>query len=460
MSKLSYQRQKGSAALLFLLIFPALFAVFVWGLEGARMLQTSARLKDATESAALAVAANQVLTNSTCNHISQSMIEAYFSPESTVAVAENVEGVTTPCVVDGLDTYTITASVTENTWFPNSNFASYGASFSATDSIQFIKDSGPIDVVIVANYASTMSKHEKDMEELVSQIADTLNQTNLPNTLGLVGFDHYVISKEVNWFIFFEYTRFTLSHNVSCVPIPYKLTSYCQDISYLSGWGDGSLLDFLKKVDVLKYLASFDEDYLFDANYIDAEKTIDSIFSSNSSNSWTSYQIGNFKINKIGSDKVSQYETLPLTSNISSIASAINENNRFKVAKGNKATYESASYTGLIEGARLAADGSNSRRLIILLTDGKEESPDIVRKLTNAGLCREITNTSNYQNTPKVELAMIGFDFDDSPSEGEAIKNCIGAGRTYQYSGNEESDQTMLDQVLDIRSQNIGRLVL
>ena len=142
MSKLSYQRQKGSAALLFLLIFPALFAVFVWGLEGARMLQTSARLKDATESAALAVAANQVLTNSTCNHISQSMIEAYFSTESTVAVAENVEGVTTPCVVDGLDTYTITASVTENTWFPNSNFASYGASFSATDSIQFIKDSG------------------------------------------------------------------------------------------------------------------------------------------------------------------------------------------------------------------------------------------------------------------------------------------------------------------------------
>jgi len=459
MNKLSYQRQKGSAALLFLLIFPALFAVFVWGLEGARMLQTSARLKDATESAALAVAANTVLSNATCNSISKSVIESYFSSETTVSVADEVDGVTTPCVVDGLDSYTITASVTENTWFPNSNFASYGASFSATDSIQFIKDSGPIDVVIVANYASTMSKHEKDMEEFVSQIADTLNQTNLPNTLGLVGFDHYVISKEVNWSIF-EYTRFTLSHNVSCIPIPNKLTSFCQDVSDLSGWWDGSFLDFLKKVDVLKYLASFDEDYLFDANYIDAEKTIDSIFSSNSSNSWTFYQRGNFKIKKIDSDKVSQYETLPLTSDISSIASAINENNRFKVAKGNKATYEGASYTGLIEGARLAADGSNSRRLIILLTDGKEESPDIVRKLTNAGLCREITNTSNYQNTPKVELAMIGFDFDDSPSEGEAIKNCIGAGRTYQYSGNEESDQTMLDQVLDIRSQNIGRLVL
>ena len=50
-------KQKGHAALLFVLLIPALFGMFTLGLDGALMLQNDARLNDALEAASLAVAA-------------------------------------------------------------------------------------------------------------------------------------------------------------------------------------------------------------------------------------------------------------------------------------------------------------------------------------------------------------------------------------------------------------------
>lgn len=54
--KRSLQKQRGQASILFALMVPGLFGVFALATDGARALQTSARLNDASEMAVLAIA--------------------------------------------------------------------------------------------------------------------------------------------------------------------------------------------------------------------------------------------------------------------------------------------------------------------------------------------------------------------------------------------------------------------
>ncbi|WP_241910669.1 TadE/TadG family type IV pilus assembly protein, partial [Vibrio lentus] len=57
MRKTSIHRQSGHASVLFALLVPLLFGVFMLASDGARAIQSKARIEDASEVAALAVAA-------------------------------------------------------------------------------------------------------------------------------------------------------------------------------------------------------------------------------------------------------------------------------------------------------------------------------------------------------------------------------------------------------------------
>ncbi len=63
-------KQSGHAAILFAICVPVLFGVFMLGSDGARALQTKARLEEAAEAAVLAVSAedssNHPLAQSVC----------------------------------------------------------------------------------------------------------------------------------------------------------------------------------------------------------------------------------------------------------------------------------------------------------------------------------------------------------------------------------------------------------
>ena len=468
MSKLSYQRQKGSAALLFLLIFPALFAVFVWGLEGARMLQTSARLKDATESAALAVSSLSNVDNTVCSQVTERFVGLYF-PGAAVASPSSNDGSVLCIQQDNDSDFNITASVTEQSWFPNAQIPNYGAQFTATDSVRVRKQQVPVDVVLVASYAMTMSgSKSQNMTTLMGYVADQLKAFNQSqsqdSTLAVVGYDRYTSELGTERYGFFssrERTVRLFSHNLVC-DAPGNSGGAAQEKAKLC----------------FNWHGSFSASTILDANQIDADATIDNIFnedqsSSSSQGSFLSRLLGAlfdllsfifdalgtrnpFEFWQSGGTSYSLYETLPLTSDFDGIKSVIQNTSRFSV---NAFGVEGSSYTGLIEAARVANEGQNQRRLIILLTDGKDASPSVAQSLVNAGLCQTIrTHFASQNPTVQVDLAIVGFDYDQS--KGAAMQQCIGNSNVFAYSShNDDANQNMINGILKVDSKNNSRLI-
>lgn len=489
MKYVTRSKQAGSAALLFILIFPALFAVFVWGVEGARILQSSARLKDATESAALAVSAQQNVTNNECYAITQRFVRAYFPSAQTVQAPAIRQGNEITCVDESAESSTnefnVTAQVTERSWFPNAQIANYGETFSFSDSVVVRQDLlEPIDVILVANYASTMTdssgnfsknKKEKKLQEAVAKIARKLSESNIPNKLALVGFDHFVsdydIYESYSWHYKKKYLRWRLDHFLRCYDTGWisdlclKRGGYFYGIfDYYFYWFDFSfyeMFDFYSSgynfYELYDALNTIDEYSMFNANRIDAEKTLNNIFRN------TAHPVRLFdflydgkqshlKKIEISGHQHSEYDVIELTDDFQSITKGVS---KFKVAS--KSNTKSASYTGLIAGARLADQGENSKRLIILLTDGMEESPAVAEKLVDAGLCQRIRQHFTNQSV-QLELAIIGFDYDTV--SGAAMRRCIGASRQYNYSATDSGvNDDLIDRLLNFSPDGIGRLV-
>lgn len=442
MSKLSYQRQKGSAALLFLLIFPALFAVFVWGLEGARMLQTSARLKDATESAALAAAANTVLSNATCNSISKSVIESYFSSETMVSVADEVDGVTALCVEEDSDIYTVTASVTENSWFPNSSIVNAEGNFVASDQVNFRRDYiDPMDIVLVANFSGTMAgTKEAAVKSVVTSISNKIETLNTEtgtddNRIAVIGYDHlisrrsssgdktydhnlictsssnskntYNCNKENNYnkysvFDYFNPDKIYESETVYNIFNAVDLGSDEEDEDDSSTSCSGSSFNFFN---IFSWgFSSCSDDsassssctvitiviFGFEFSWTDcsgSDSSSDDCKGSSGGSwygiAWNYYTCGSSessgKGNTIEFLTSSLYETLPFGYTDAQITNAIQDDTLFKAIDSG---YGSASYTALIEAARfMAYYGENPVRKIIFVTDGYEQEPDIAKAL-------------------------------------------------------------------------------
>ncbi|MHA7227976.1 TadE/TadG family type IV pilus assembly protein [Vibrio campbellii] len=69
----SLKKQSGHVGMLFAMIIPILFGVFMLGSDGARALQTKARLEEAAEAAVLAVSAE----DSENHTLAQNYIEHY-----------------------------------------------------------------------------------------------------------------------------------------------------------------------------------------------------------------------------------------------------------------------------------------------------------------------------------------------------------------------------------------------
>lgn len=453
----SPKKYSGAAALLFLLIFPGLFAVFVWGVEGARILQSDARLKDATESAALAVSTQTDVTETLCNDLTEAFLNGYF-PTATVEASES------PCVNNEKpNEFQINASISEKTWFPNSNIASYGTSFTVSDSMRVTKKIEPVDVVLVANYSSTMNDKASDLEDTILSISKKVTEDE-GSRVSVIGYDHFVTS--------YDKGRVRLDHNLVCneikkniwILVPISYTEVSKDCIYFGGFFESiaSFIDDLIGINLNpsgfnNLLGMIHEPSLFSKSGVNAESTIENVFLPQKK---TFDLIDVFlQANKNAYDRVktpyhehSTYNVLDLTSNYSDIKNSFD--NKDFLIKGDS-SIKGASYTGLITGARIANSGNNSRKLILMLTDGKEQSSSVADLLFSKGLCQHIKNHFSSRGE-QLEMAIIGFDsgagYDDSTEEGAALKSCIN--RVVKYT-----DENQIEDILNLSSKNVGRLI-
>lgn len=195
-TKLSGKSQSGHAGFMFVAVFPALFGMYIWAIDGAHMLQSDARLTDAMEVASLVIAAEDIGKQSEVT--AQRFISSYFPDvplqDIQVTVSSGKE-------VDQENTlYSLNVEIKRDTLFNSPG--GYDSSFTLNRNSSSSKGvtQQPIDLVLVADYSGSMysgGKYER-LQSTIVDIANSIKSSNeerndesTKSRIGLVGYDMY-----------------------------------------------------------------------------------------------------------------------------------------------------------------------------------------------------------------------------------------------------------------------------
>jgi len=452
--------QQGHAAILFAMMIPVLFGVFMIGSDGARAVQDKARLNEALEVASLAVSAQASSNSSTRASTAASYIQ-YFFPSADVSTDDisvtvttcNPESTVDGCNSDSLEryfNYEVTGTITQDSWFPGNNvIAGFGddydvGSYSSSRKYQ----SEAIDVMLVSDFSASMYQtweggENRKFEDVMSiwlEIADvirdynsTISEDSNKSTIGVSGYDFYTKTNDGNFAgnIYCDKHRYYYKKNNK-----YYYTSYSVDSEYRC--------------------ESFSPDYP-EYNELNVEKTIEKIFLTTDgihSSGWSQSEVTN----------ISKFTNIALTSDYDTFKNSVSTTN-FNITKGEgSGTFSPA---GVIRGAQLLNEGSNSKRLLIVLSDGGDSytnnssDPDennyhidnFSDQLYNAGLCTSIRENFTKDDID-ITMAVIGFDYviDDFPQ----LSTCVGEDNVYQAENSEEIENTILSLI----TEEIGHLAI
>jgi tight adherence protein G len=113
-----------------------------------------------------------------------------------------------------------------------------------------------------------------------------------------------------------------------------------------------------------------------------------------------------------------------------------------------------------MRGAQMLSEGTNPRRLLIVLSDGDDTGStqtNIHRKLVDAGMCNKIreelsSGTSASGQTIKARLAVVGFDYD--VNDNTALRDCAGDENVFKAQNTDD----ILNKILELITEEIGHL--
>jgi tight adherence protein G len=414
--------QHGHAALLFCMMIPILFGVFTLGSDGARMLQEKARMDEAVEVASLAVSAADASNDiSSLKTIAKDYI-AYFFPVGTITddnvtvtkVACEVSSTTCPIEADEerYHEYTVSAVLKEENWFSGSSSTSpsFDKIFQlAGSSISRKYQSEALDVIYVADFSGSMSSVLRSA------------------TGSDVGVAKYVILKNIIIDVNNTLKEFNSHLSTGDSKAKVGFAGYNHWAHKTSSCG----------VDYIKYTSNGT------SVSFSATNNYGSIFNS---------AVG---CKNIADIYAGRFNDIALTASFTDFSSAI----------ASFAPYlnygQTNSVQGLISGARLANDGTNRRKLLIILSDGVDYPESITtNRLYNDGLCNTIRNGLNNKKTTddkyvESRIVMIGFDYD--PTGNPGLSTCVGgtsSGNIFRANNSEELKTTILTLI----NEEIGRL--
>lgn len=411
-----FRKQSGHAAILFAMIIPGLFGLFTLASDGARAIQTKARIEDASEIAVLAIAAHNDDNKNSQGSGSGSSVNRKIATDYLEAYLHDIDSLKDlkihkyncdqiPECVAGLARgeprffqYEVEATSRHISWFPGgSSMSGFGKTFSAKGAATARKyQSEAVDIVFASDYSGSMgwdwnggsNKKYIDLRNIIKIVTDELQKFNdlnngNNNKVGLTGFNYYTQTKPTN-------------------------RSYVCLMSQLvyNSWGG-----------------------------LDANATKNSVFREKDNNycvrSYAPYQ----------------FKDLALTDNYNSFNNSIN---KFRPDSS------TASYQGIIRGAQMLKKGDNPRRLLIVLSDGAD-SDSTLRQLVNVGMCTKIKQglstgqTSDGQNI-KARLAVVGFDY--NVNNNTALRDCAGAENVFKAQNTDD----ILNKILELITEEIGHL--
>lgn len=436
--------QKGHAIILFILMVPILFGIFVLAIEGTCALMNKARTEDATEAAALAIASlNEVDAQSGENNeaLVTDYLNAYFDDIDEISNVSvlRLECEDNPECLAGLAAgedryfdYDVDVTVRWESWFTGD--LSFGENFSALGgTIATKKQSDGIDVMFVTDFSGSMyeswsggSEKYLDVISIIGEITDRLKVVNERSTgeLSTVG----VVPYNSN-------TMTTYRSNPNASDNAYDNANSNAQGLYETCW--------------MRHEENYESG---GQQWVDVDLTLTNLYAEKGE------EYCGLKHDGYSGEDTEHIQDIELTTDFDSLTATL-------------ATFHpggsTASYQGLIRGAQLLAKGDNVKRLMILLSDGVDYyygaiSPygrteyETANLLVNGGMCDTIREgLAGYTTSGRpiqLTLAVIGFDYD--PSTNPALTNCVGSENVYvAYS----TDQRY-DLIVDLISEEMGRL--
>ena len=433
----SIHKQSGHAAMLFAMIIPALFGVFMLGSDGARALQTKARLEEAAEAAVLAVSAE----DSNDNALAKRYIEHYlYDVESVEDIqVERLSCDALPECQAGLERgearyfeYRVADLSQHKSWFAgNDAIVGFGETFNVTGSSKARRyQSQALDITFVVDFSESMNLdwsggHKskiQDLKDIIEDVTDELDKFNKlnpdkQNRVALTGFN-----------------RRTINAN-----------------------SDDELI--VRDQRIINKMGQYDKD-----DEVNFKKTIEQQFKIK----------GEAKRVPNGDDDA-RFNDIFYETNFESFNKKVK---KFKAGGG------TASLQGIIRAGQIITMlADKPKQLIIILSDGEdwnhyaEQTP----KLVDKGMCSNIRNIvgggelknvgylpdrANVQGnkslgmvTSKGEpmsarMAVIGFDYDLKANTG--LKKCVGKENVFKAENKDE----ILDQILALITEEVGHLSL
>ena len=396
-----YIKQQGVAAVTFAILIPLLMGLFVIGVDGANFLRARARVGDAVEVAALAISARASDNKGENQKIAKDFIEAM------TPMAEPVE----------LSDINVTHKVCD----PDSNC------HPGDDSPRFFE----YELDGKVKYKSYFPGYTKDMglkEGYVVMGGRAITRKYQGSAVDVVLATDFSTSMTWNWNG--EAKQAKLKEVVELLAV--ELKKYSENLDKNNTLGLAPFSSFTKErkqvlwgfrqCAVWNLLRYSNGSYNYD-------KTVEDIFKPKQSYCWN--YGGNFY-------------TVPLTENMDSVVSKIKN----MYAEGSTASFE-----GIIRAAQLAKNGTNDRRLIVVLSDGEDVLKDEHMQLLSRNYCDKIRNGIDATgDNVRTKIAVIGIDYDAEADPN--LKNCAGEDNVFTATNMDD----VYNKLIQLISEEVGRL--
>ncbi|NOI83658.1 membrane associated secretion system protein [Vibrio tubiashii] len=423
----SKTKQGGHAALLFALIIPGMWGFFTLAIDGSRALQTKARLGDASEVAALALAARNSSNLSENKKLAQEYISTYI-PASDVSIT-NVERsechVSNNLDCDGANRYSqysLEVSINQDAWLPTQEFVGFGDKYEVAHAATARKYQGDsIDVSFVMDYSGSMGDPWKGKAKY-KHVRDIINDV-------LDELETYQGIQEIN-------------NKVSLVPYSEFTARPSDDFS--CGWGQPKPMKFVDELYYKKQGWAYK---------LDAQKTVDK---------WKHSRATDKNMvcaHNLYDNHSQNFKNVPFVDKFDQLRSDM---------KNYRPGGWTASYQGIIKSAQYFEQLSdpNPRQLMVILSDGDDKNGDNgpmsryepvpTKALIEHGLCddirAELNSRKTLDNRPVTfQIALIGFDYKVGKNP---LTQCVGEDNVYDAANPDE----LLDIILNLISEEIGHL--
>ncbi|WP_461537834.1 vWA domain-containing protein [Spongorhabdus nitratireducens] len=408
----SFRQQQGAAAIMFVIMLPALLAMMTLGVEGARYLRLKGQLDDAIEVASLAVSAREDENIEHNRELARKYIQALVPDAEEISVniiprsCKEVSGCgeTAP---DGKPTnrfieYQLEVTAKFNSWFPQWDEDGLGFEQKVTDRTRAVARkyyADSIDVVLVLDFSGSMTNwwagHRKidQLKTIVRDLADEIltetDDPDLQNTMALVPFNFY--TREGN--------------NYGC-PVTQMLDTN-------RPW-----------------------------HSVNHNKTVSKMFTKK-------------KCAKSYYSDSARFHTVLPTSDPAVIKSKI---------QSMYASHGTAAFEGIIRAAQVAETTHSPHRLIIIVSDGVDSGNwydtnknENHKRLLQRNYCDKIrdrldSQTSASGDSVKSRIAVVGIDYNDKVNDN--LTRC--AGKENYYTAHNMNELYRL--LISLISEEVGRL--